>query len=453
MKTNTLCIILALCVMSMFIPAAGEFCSVWSERSAVQTKYELADVPLLTLQELQAEAERVRLLAYEHAGDNPRKYFEVTEEVFGLEEKINKYGACNREYDPVLKHLRIRVSQDTQHLSMLQDEYRLKFGQKALGEAAENYVYTQRPFASRTKVNVPEGEMSSYASVWPPFQAACLLSLIPMFLINIIRIKNAGLLLWPELFTRLIPATVAWPITCLFYPTRVIKEEQIMLGLRVASYALSAVLSFAGVSGATGSQAKKKSKEKDSNDAVQTIEKDFSLNIEGYPLTGSGSGHYIGPDYSWSYGPISGFGFAEIGDTPFFSLHSVDADAPGPVDLTFEQGYGPMGYFARIGPKVKLNSTPIGKVTSKVFKSITCSHIFRVVNKEAPVQSAITWETRSIDVGRFKLLSEGFYRLSYNRPDLAQPQIWLQSGRWKFGLELSYYGGNLNPLFGAMISF
>jgi hypothetical protein len=96
----------------------------------------------------------------------------------------------------------------------------------------------------------------------------------------------------------------------------------------------------------------------------------------------------------------------------------------------------------------------MGKVTSKVFKFIIYSQIFQAVNKKAPNQSAFAWKTKSVNVGRFKLLSEGFYRISLgNKPDLAQPQIWLQLGRLKFGLELSVFGGKLNPLFGLKFAF
>ena len=219
-----------------------------------------------------------------------------------------------------------------------------------------------------------------------------------------------------------------------------------MLTGRVVAYVLSAAFSF-GVVGTVGAQTKN-DKEKEDNDTVQVIAKDFNLNIEAYPLTGNGGGHYVGPGYDWKYRCFSGFGFAEIGDKPFFSLHSITADVPGPVDVTFEQGHGLMGNFSRFGPKVNLNNIPvIRKVTSRAFKFIVYSQIFQAVNKKAPAQSAIAWKTKSVKIGRFKLLSEGFYRIGLNnKPDLAQPQIWLQLGRWKFGIELSYFSGRPSPL-------
>ena len=220
-----------------------------------------------------------------------------------------------------------------------------------------------------------------------------------------------------------------------------------MLTGRVVAYILSAVFSF-GVVGTVGAQTKENDKEKEGNDTVQVIAKEFNLNIESYLLASNGKGRYIGPDYTWKYRRLSGFGFGEIGDKPLFSLHSITADIPGPVDMTFEQGYGPMGNFSRFGPKVNLNNVPIvRKVTSRVFKFIVYSQIFQAVNEEAPAQSAIAWKTKSVNVWKFKLLSEGFYRIGLNnKPDLAQPQIWLRLGRLMFGTELSYFGGNLNPL-------
>ncbi len=275
-----------------------------------------------------------------------------------------------------------------------------------------------------------------------------------MFLLNILRIKRAGLLLWPEFATvRIFLETIAWPVTCFFYPGWIVRKEQVARTLRLATYALSAVFSLSGVAGNASAQTKK-SKEKKEDGSTRVIEKDFNLNVEGYPLTGNGGGHYVGPDYDWEYGRLSGFGFAEIGDKPFFSLHSITADIPGPVDVTFEQGHGPMGTFSRFGPKINLNNTPMRKVTSRVFKFILYSQIFQAVNKKAPAQSAIAWKTKSVNVGRFKLLSEGFYRFSLNnKPDLAQPQIWLRLGRLMFGLELSVFGGKLNPLFGMRVAF
>jgi len=456
MRTGVLCTILVLCTVIVFIPVTVKFFSVANERSNVYTQYELADFPLLTLQELKSEFYRVSRLIAEPVGDNADGYYIIHKQVLDLQYKMRKYKTYNRGYSLEVNHIDgIIASSLNSGVGRLNQDYREKFGITAMQEAASSFVAI-RDARERKAVIVPFGAMPSYVGTWQLFVTSCLLSLLPMFLLNIVRIKRTGLLLWPELATvRIVLATIAWPVTCFFYPTCIVRKDQVMLAGRVLAYGLSAVFSF-GVVGIGNAQTKTKKKEKKNSNTVQVIGKDFNLNIEGFPVTADGKkDRYFGTDYTWELGDhFTGSGFLEAGENPFFTLNTVTADIPGPVDATFEQGYGPMGHFSRVGLKIPFNDTPVERVTSKVFKFVTFLQVFRVTNEKAPTQSGFVWKTKSLNVGEFQLLSQGFYRIGLNnKPDLAQPQIVLQLGRWMFILELWLFGGDFNPMLGMRYSF
>ncbi len=81
MRTGVLCTILVLCTVIVFIPVTVKFFSVVDERGNVYTQYELADMPLLTLQELWSEFYRVSRLIAEPVGDNADEYYVIHKQV------------------------------------------------------------------------------------------------------------------------------------------------------------------------------------------------------------------------------------------------------------------------------------------------------------------------------------------------------------------------------------
>ena len=164
-KLLVACITCVICMFVAFVPAAIELTTTIDDRGEAYQRYLLADVPIVSLEELKTEWKRVVALVQSEPGDSPEYYFRTVDEVYGLLNLRSVYGLQHKEdYDPEFGHMHVRVQQTRDNLGTLQAQYREMFGNSAMTDFARSYEYVHRSVLRDS--DIPASLLPSFSRSW-----------------------------------------------------------------------------------------------------------------------------------------------------------------------------------------------------------------------------------------------------------------------------------------------
>lgn len=148
-------------------------------------------------------------------------------------------------------------------------------------------------------------------------------------------------------------------------------------------------------------------------------------------------------EYAWAKGRLSGYGFVDKSLESEFWItdHEVRANVSGPIYINGEVGYNHFGgAMGKLGLGINAGNLPVMR-NHFVFLNVYAQK--SIFGPDSDLILGFAFETKSVRLSSgVSVYASGFADFKHDRPDVAQPQVWLKFDKSpiEVGSEVSIFG-------------